>query len=221
MEPWQQATSCLEHNIQCHRDWCAQKGVTCAQIKVIQSGIGDGTTNSASFTFYPHASGWGTCSKYQTHTGIAQDMQAFIRQSMQTTEQGGALYSPMLKQLAVFLQAVSPKLFSFSVQMAVNYLTRDARMEVCPMCTVSDIIEQHDIEAVTLLKIDVERSELDVLSGIKQEHWDRISQVAMECHEENLKPACQILYAANFQNVTKTQTSDLQGSGIYMVHCSK
>lgn len=222
VEPWQRAISCLEHNIQCHKEWCAQIGVSCAGIKVVRSGVDDGSTDSSSFTFYPHASGWGTCSKYEAPMTIARDLQAFILQSMQTTEeQGGMLLSPALKQLAVLLQTMSPKLFSFSVHMAVNYLMRDGVVEQCPMCTVSDIIDQHGVETVTLLKIDVERSELDVLSGIKQKHWDKICQVAMECHEENVKPACQILHEANFANVAITQTSDLQGSGIFMIYCSK
>jgi hypothetical protein len=34
-----------------------------------------------------------------------------------------------------------------------------------------------------LLKVDVERAELDVLRGVREEHWPLVRQVAMEVHD--------------------------------------
>ncbi|MGA8112207.1 MAG: FkbM family methyltransferase [Actinocatenispora sp.] len=57
-----------------------------------------------------------------------------------------------------------------------------------PVRTLADVIDEYRIERVGLLKIDVERAELDVLRGIRDDQWDRIRQLVVEVHdiEENL-----------------------------------
>jgi len=50
----------------------------------------------------------------------------------------------------------------------------------CQVCTVSDLIRQHELDRIDVLKIDVEGAELDVLDGIEAGHWPRIRQVAAE-----------------------------------------
>ena len=54
----------------------------------------------------------------------------------------------------------------------------------CELRTVSSVIDEHSIPAVDLLKIDVERAELDVVAGIEPRHWPLIHQVAAEVHDE-------------------------------------
>ncbi len=57
------------------------------------------------------------------------------------------------------------------------------RQEVtCRLRPLSDVLAEEGIGTVDLLKIDVEKSELDVLSGIRDEHWPRIRQVIAEVH---------------------------------------
>jgi amino acid adenylation domain-containing protein/FkbM family methyltransferase len=53
----------------------------------------------------------------------------------------------------------------------------------CQLKTVSEIIREHDIERVDLLKLDVEKAELDVLRGISQEDWPKIKQLVAEVHD--------------------------------------
>jgi natural product biosynthesis luciferase-like monooxygenase protein/FkbM family methyltransferase len=50
----------------------------------------------------------------------------------------------------------------------------------CRLTTVSEMLERHGIERVDLLKVDVERAELDVLDGIAPEDWPKIGQVVVE-----------------------------------------
>jgi natural product biosynthesis luciferase-like monooxygenase protein/FkbM family methyltransferase len=52
----------------------------------------------------------------------------------------------------------------------------------CPVKTLSDVIRELDVERIDLLKIDVEGSEFDVLSGIEDEDWPCIKQIAIEVH---------------------------------------
>jgi hypothetical protein len=46
----------------------------------------------------------------------------------------------------------------------------------CELRTLSDVIAEHRIERIDLLKVDVEKSELDVLEGIRAEDWPKISR---------------------------------------------
>jgi amino acid adenylation domain-containing protein/FkbM family methyltransferase len=54
---------------------------------------------------------------------------------------------------------------------------------VCAVRTVSDIIDEHAVDRIDLLKVDAEKSELEVLRGVRPEHWTRISQVVAEVHD--------------------------------------
>ncbi|MCR3759893.1 amino acid adenylation domain-containing protein [Clostridium felsineum] len=50
----------------------------------------------------------------------------------------------------------------------------------CELKTISNIIMENNIKKIDLLKIDVEKSEMDVLEGIKEDDWKKIKQIAME-----------------------------------------
>jgi FkbM family methyltransferase len=54
----------------------------------------------------------------------------------------------------------------------------------CELKTLSDALEAESIEQIDLLKIDVEKAELDVLAGIEDADWPRIRQLAAELHLE-------------------------------------
>ncbi|MEU7206494.1 amino acid adenylation domain-containing protein [Streptomyces sp. NPDC045470] len=47
----------------------------------------------------------------------------------------------------------------------------------------SDIVDEERLTRVDLLKIDVQRAELDVLRGIDARHWGLVQQVVMEVHD--------------------------------------
>jgi FkbM family methyltransferase len=48
--------------------------------------------------------------------------------------------------------------------------------------TVSEIIRKYDVQQIDLLKVDVEKNELDVLLGIQEQGWQKIKQVVMEVY---------------------------------------
>jgi len=52
-----------------------------------------------------------------------------------------------------------------------------------PLKTLTEIIEEEQIERIDLLKINVEKSELDVLEGISEHHWPKIRQIVFELHD--------------------------------------
>lgn len=49
--------------------------------------------------------------------------------------------------------------------------------------TLSDVIRRLGIEAIDLLKIDAQKSELNILKGIDRSHWNMVSQVIIEAHD--------------------------------------
>ena len=53
----------------------------------------------------------------------------------------------------------------------------------CSLSTVSEVIREHNVEAIDLMKIDVEGSELDVIRGIAPDDWPKIKQFVVEAHD--------------------------------------
>lgn len=63
----------------------------------------------------------------------------------------------------------------------VNYHGRSKQI-TCELKTVSQVIDENDIEKIDLLKVDAENSEVEILKGIRDEHWPRIRQLIIEVH---------------------------------------
>jgi len=63
----------------------------------------------------------------------------------------------------------------------------DRRMQqralTCPLKTLSEVMAAAGLDRIDLLKIDVEKSELDVLAGVRAEDWPKIRQVSIEAHD--------------------------------------
>jgi amino acid adenylation domain-containing protein/FkbM family methyltransferase len=54
----------------------------------------------------------------------------------------------------------------------------------CSIRTLSGVIREHAVERIDLLKIDVQRAELDVLRGIEDSDWPKVMQVVCEVHDQ-------------------------------------
>ncbi|MBO0875789.1 MAG: FkbM family methyltransferase, partial [Pseudonocardia sp.] len=88
----------------------------------------------------------------------------------------------------------------------------------CPVRTLSDVIKARDVESIDLLKLDVEKSELDVLRGLREEDWPKVRQVVAEVHDINdgLRSFTALLDAHDF-DVELEQDELLRGTEIYEV----
>lgn len=96
------------------------------------------------------------------------------------------------------------------------------RQARCNLLTVSDIMREHRLTSINLLKIDVERAELDVLRGIAASDWQRIQQVTAEVHDwRGRKSEVEDILTAHFNHVTVEQTGDLKHSTLYNVYCTR
>jgi FkbM family methyltransferase len=98
---------------------------------------------------------------------------------------------------------------------AKNLLTQDeldlvmeerfkSEKHFCQLRTVSEIIRENNIERIDLLKIDVERSEYDVLCGIEYDDWEKIRQIVIEVDtRENLDRITALLESRDYQVVVE------------------
>lgn len=55
----------------------------------------------------------------------------------------------------------------------------------CQLRTLSEWCEEHCVERIALLKINVEKAERDVLAGIAEGQWPGIRQLVMQVHDED------------------------------------
>ena len=83
----------------------------------------------------------------------------------------------------------------------------------CRLRPLSALIDERGFDRIDLLKIDVERAELDVLRGVRDDHWDLIRQVVLEIDTRaNLDGAIEILAARGFA-LTVEELVDVPAQG--------
>ncbi|WP_413175421.1 FkbM family methyltransferase [Anabaena azotica] len=112
---------------------------------------------------------------------------------------------------------------SFLVEMMIKYKLNkgfQGKQVSCQIKTVSQIIQESQIEKIDLLKVDVEKSELDVLSGINKEDWVKIKQVFVEVHDidDRVNTIRDLLTEQGFENIQFEQEAILNGSDIFSLY---
>lgn len=93
----------------------------------------------------------------------------------------------------------------------------------CRVKTISQIISEQNIQHIDLLKIDVEKSELDVLLGIDDRDWSKIEQIVIEVHDldNRVNRIKDLLLMHNFKKIVDEQESFLAGSEYYNVYAMR
>ena len=72
---------------------------------------------------------------------------------------------------------------NFSIPLIAWYLRKGKKTVECPVKTLSGMIRDEKMDKITLLKMDCEGQEWDVLMGINDEHWPLINSIVMEVHD--------------------------------------
>ena len=92
----------------------------------------------------------------------------------------------------------------------------------CELTTVSAVLARESIARVGLLKIDVERAELDVLGGIDGPDWHRIEQIVLEVHDEDGRRdrIAEVLGAHGFE-VVGEQDPVMTGTDVWMLYARR
>jgi FkbM family methyltransferase len=163
------------------------------EARLFNIGISD-REGTAELTFYPRSSGMSSF-----HADKEQEKEV-LRLMMEGEREAG-------------LEGVG-ELMSF----AEDLLEERFRSETfeCWLRPLSDVIAECGVEWIDLLKIDVQKAELAVLDGIREEHWPGIGQIVMEVHDLDgrLEQIVRRLGERGFR-VTVEQDELLQGSVLY------
>jgi hypothetical protein len=88
-----------------------------------------------------------------------------------------------------------------------------------PITTVDDLVRAREIDELDLLKVDVEKAELDVLVGIGAATWNMVRQAVVEVHDigSRVQTVGQLLERQGFR-VMVDQNPALIGTGIYTMY---
>ncbi|HEX8149207.1 MAG TPA: amino acid adenylation domain-containing protein [Pyrinomonadaceae bacterium] len=92
-------------------------------------------------------------------------------------------YPPMSSMSGGYADAAADENLTRAVMSAKGEF--DGETFACRFRTVSDVMREHGVERIDLLKVDVGRSEPDVLKGIADEDWPKIEQLVVEVQDED------------------------------------
>jgi FkbM family methyltransferase len=128
--------------------------------KLFNCGLSSEAKTTA-FTFYPNSSG----------------MSSFYADRREEKE---ALRAIMENQLRQGVEGMSRVM-----RHADELLEERLKSETynCRLRTVAEVIREERVERVDLMKIDVQKSESDVVAGIGGEDWPKIKQLVVEVHD--------------------------------------
>lgn len=106
-----------------------------------------------------------------------------------------------------------------SVDAYVAELTADRlgrSVHDCRLTSVSEVIRQHRLARINLLKIDAEKSELAIIDGIDRDDWPKIDQIVIEVHDrtrETVQKIADLLIEKGFRCAVE-QERLLEHSGL-------
>jgi 31-O-methyltransferase len=92
----------------------------------------------------------------------------------------------------------------------------------CELRTLSSFLRDEGMLHVDLLKIDVERAELDVLGGIDETDWPKIEQVVIEVHDDGGRRVsiAESLTSRGFR-VAGEQEAAMRGTCVQMLYATR
>lgn len=93
----------------------------------------------------------------------------------------------------------------------------------CEMRTLSEVVSECGIDRIDLLKVDVEKAELDVLKGIDGKDWPKIQQVVVEVHDldDRVETIKRLMTAAGLRSIAVEQPPTLKDTNIFTIFATR
>jgi FkbM family methyltransferase len=170
-------------------------------IQVYQCGLSD-KESVTNYTYYPH---------YSIMSGFHADFD----------EDNQALCAGVRNQVGKSLPSGSSVASDRIVEVLVKDKLNDARQSQCRLNTVSAVLREVGVDRINLLKIDAERSELEILNGIDECDWPKIDQIVMEAHSEYQAESVVALLNAKGYSVKMEQEASFKTSVIVNIFATR
>lgn len=199
-------------------------------LRLANEAVGDGEEDSISFTSFPNAAGWSTAieDEKETLANVVEYAVALIIKHAPTFLMLKTFARFVLEKNLFFVKSAFIKSICFFV---VKWLSRGKRIETVPCVTLSNAIFKDETnennndkkkKKINLLKIDVERYELSVLRGIREEDFAHIETIVVEVHDKEDKTGVKDVVAllksrGKFPRVIVEQPEHLKGSMLFNV----
>lgn len=180
------------------------------RMKVFECGLAQ-ASKSVVFDYYPNLTILSTA-----YSDSWEQTRSTIRQTIATSLVNPSDDEPaditLLRRFPSFLR-------SLLVNFKLNQLLRVKSVR-CQMRSLSDIIRDHDVQQIDLLKIDVEGSELDVLLGIELQDWHKIQQIVVEIHNraQRVDQIATLLKQQGFSKITIEQEPMFQDTEVFNLY---
>lgn len=176
------------------------------KIRVFAYGLSQ-ESKDITFAWFPNASMLST-----QYKNDLESLQKELKESILLNIDQAPCTVRWMRFLPVFLR-------SFLIEQGLKS-TFKAEEVVCQLQTLSEIIYQYNIKQIDLLKIDVEKSELDVLLGIKEQDWSKIKQIVVEIHniEDRVEKIKNLLSIHGFKQILIDQEPLFRGSNIFNIY---
>ncbi|MFJ9693766.1 FkbM family methyltransferase [Kitasatospora sp. NPDC101183] len=170
---------------------------------LIHAGASD-AEGTAEFTFYPRSSGMSSF-----HPDEAEEKHNLRTIIANQREAGEAEAVEEIDQLAAYAEELM-----------------DVRFEAIPFTAtlrpLSAVIREQGIERIDLIKIDVQKSEQQVIDGIADEDWPKIRQMVLEAHDGDGRVArLTELLAGHGFSVLAEQDELYRGTDIFNIYATR
>lgn len=182
------------------------KRLDAEKIEVFPCGLGR-ESKTVEFAYHPNAT--------MLSTAYRDDLPELQNQLKDTVVRNIKNASESLRWLRWF----PPFIRSMLIQNKLNKAFQTEQV-TCQLRTISEILQEHKIDRIDLLKIDVEKGELDVLEGINPEDWHKIKQLAIEVHdlEHRLQKIIALLREKGFTEIEVAQETMFEGSNLFNLY---
>jgi len=176
--------------------WCT------GEVRLFDCGLG-ARPGEAELTFYPHSSGMSSF-----HPDPGQERAALRTLMYNELAQGRAEASARAEVLRHQEDLLDQRFVSESW--------------VRPVRTLHEIVAEHGVDRVDLLKVDVEKSEAEVLEGLGEGDWPKIRQAVVEVHDlgDRLREMAERFRAQGF-TVTVEQEELYRGTDRYNLYAAR
>ena len=141
-----------------------------SQVRALNVGVSD-RPKTATLTFYEKSS---------VFSGFHAD----------ETEDREAIQAVVRNTLSSETSVAGDAVEEYVTELTANRLSRTTHE--CRLTSVSEMIREYRIDKIDLLKIDAEKSELDIIRGIDDRDWPKIAQIVIEIHDRTEQAVKQI-----------------------------